>query len=70
MHVRKKSTKVLASQKPHFATDSQNDVKMYAEIIEFSCFYGKGENTPNYLFYNRRRGSGHLKMEEKTMKHR
>ena len=44
---------------------SQNDVKMYAEITDFSCFYEKGQNTPNYLFYNRKRGSGHLKMGAK-----
>jgi len=44
---------------------SQNDVKMYAEIIDCSCFYETGGNAPNYLFYNRKRVSGHLKMGEK-----
>ena len=44
---------------------SQNDVKMYAEIIDCSCFDEKGGNAPNYLFYNRKRGSGHLKMGAK-----
>ena len=47
---------------------SQNDVKMYAEIIDCSCFYEKGGNAPNYLFYNRKRCSGHLKMEENCEK--
>ena len=47
---------------------SQNDDKMYAEIIDCSCFYEKGGNAPNYLFYNRKRGSGHLKSHEKTLK--
>ena len=44
---------------------SQNDVKMYAEIIDCSCFYEKGGNAPNYLVYTRKRGSGHLKIGEK-----
>ena len=44
---------------------SQNDAKMDAEIIDCSCFCEKGENAPNYLFYNRKRGSGHLQLEEK-----
>ena len=43
----------------------QNDVEMCAEIIDFSCFYEKDGNAPKYLFYNRKRGSGHLKIEEK-----
>ena len=47
---------------------SQNDVKMYAEIIDCSCFDEKGGNAPNYLFYNRKRGSGHLKMGAKLSK--
>ena len=40
---------------------SQNYVKMYAEIIDLSCFYEKCENVPNYLFYNR---TWYLKMGE------
>ena len=33
---------------------SQNDAKMDAEIMDCSCFCEKGENVPNYLFYNRK----------------
>ena len=44
---------------------SQNDVKMYAEIIDCSCFDEKGGNAPNYLFYNRKRGCEHQKIEDK-----
>ena len=40
----------------------QNEAKIDAEIIDFSYFFEKGENARNYLFYNIKRGSGHLKM--------
>ena len=40
----------------------QNDAKMDAKIYDFSCFFEKGENARNYLFYNIKRGSGHLEM--------
>ena len=42
----------------------QNEAKIDAEIIVFSYFFEKGENARNYLFYNIKRGSGHLKMLE------
>ena len=41
---------------------------MEPKINEFSYFFEKGENAPNYLFYNRKRGSGHLKSHAKSMK--
>ena len=41
---------------------------MDAEIIDCPCFCEKGENAPNYLFYNRKRCSGHLKIEEQLSK--
>ena len=41
---------------------SQNDDKMDAEIYVFAYFFNKGENARNYCIYNRKRGSGHLKM--------
>ena len=40
----------------------QNEAKIDTEIIDFSCFFEKGENARNYLFYNIKRGCGHLKM--------
>ena len=45
----------------------QNDAQMDAQIDEFSYFFEKGGNARNYLFYNRKRGSGHLKMHEKSI---
>jgi len=40
---------------------------MDAKIDDFSCFFEKGENARNYLFYNIKRGSGHLKLNEKPV---
>ena len=40
---------------------------MNAKIRDFSCFFEKGENARNYLFYNIKRGSGHLKIDEKSI---
>ena len=40
---------------------------MDAKINVFSCFFEKGENARNYLFYNIKRGSGHLKIDEKSI---
>ena len=48
------------------AKDSQNDTKTDTKINEISYFSEKGWNARNYLFYNRKRGSGHLKSHEKT----
>ena len=45
----------------------QNEAKIDAEIIDFSYFFEKGENARNYLFYNIKRGSGHLKMHQKPI---
>jgi len=36
----------------------QNDTKMDAEMVAFSYVFRKGENAPDSLFSNRRRGSG------------
>ena len=44
------------------AKRGQNEAKIDAEIIDFSYFFEKGENARNYLFYNIKRGSGHLKI--------
>ena len=43
---------------------------MDANINENSYFSEKGYNARNYLFYNRKRGSGHLKSHEKTLQNR
>ena len=43
---------------------------MAAKIVDFSCFFEKRENVRNYLFYNRKRSSGHLKSHEKTLQNR
>ena len=46
---------------------SENDAKMDAKIGDLSCFFEKGENARNYLFYNIKRGSGHLEMHQKSI---
>ena len=43
---------------------------MNAEIYDFSCFFEKGENDRNDLFYNRKRGSGHAKTYQTSIKNR
>ena len=43
---------------------------MDAKIVDFSCFFEKRENVRNYLFYNRKRGSGHAKTHQKSIKNR
>ena len=48
----------------------QNDAQMDAKIHEISHFFGKGENARNYLFYNRKRGSEHLKIKKKSIQNR
>ena len=50
------------------AKGSLNDAKMDTKIDENSYFSEKGWNARNYLFHNRKRGSGHLKSHEKSMK--
>ena len=40
---------------------------MDAEIYDFSCFFEKGENARNYVFYNSFRGSRHLKMQQNSI---
>ena len=40
------------------AKSFQNDTKMDAETVAFSYFFRKGENAPDSLFTNRKRGSG------------
>ena len=52
------------------AKGSQNDTKIDAKIDENSYFSEKGWNARNYLFYNRKRGSEHLKMHEKSIQNR
>ena len=46
---------------------SQNDVKMEPKIIDFSCFFEKGENARNHCIYKLKRGSRHVKSNEKSM---
>ena len=48
----------------------QNEAKMDAKIYDFSYFFEKGENARNYLFYNRKRGSGHRKTHQKSIRFR
>ena len=45
-------------------------IRKYAKIFDFSCFFEKGENARNYLFYNIKRGSGHLEMHQKSIQNR
>ena len=44
---------------------SQNNAKMDAQINVFADFFNKGEHARNYCIYNRKRGSGHLKLHAK-----
>ena len=46
----------------------QNDVKMDAKINGISYLFAKGENARNYLFYNRKRASGHRRIHANSMK--
>ena len=46
----------------------QNYAKMDAQIGVFACFFNTGENARNYCIYNRKRGSGHPKIEKSTSK--
>ena len=46
----------------------QNDAKTDTKIIELLYFCEKGWNAPNCLFSNRKRGSGHPKIEKSTSK--
>ena len=43
---------------------------MDTKIVDLSCFFEKRENVRNYLFYNRKRGSGHAKTHQKSIKNR
>ena len=48
----------------------QNDAKIDAKIFVLPCYFEKGGNAPNCLFYNRKRGSGHLQIKNKFIKNR
>ena len=48
----------------------QNDDKMDAQIHVVGYFFNKGENARNYCIYNRKRGSGHLKVHAKSIQNR
>ena len=45
----------------------QNDAKMDTKIVDSSCFFVKGENARNCLFYNRKHGSGHPNSHQKSI---
>ena len=45
----------------------QNDAKMEPKIIDFSWFFEKGENARNHCIYKLKRGSGHVKSDEKSV---
>ena len=45
----------------------ENEGKMEAKINDFSCFFEKGENARNHCIYKLKRGSGHVKSDEKSM---
>ena len=46
----------------------QNDAKTDAKLIDLLCFCEKGWNAPNCLFSNRKRGSGHPRIEKSPSK--
>ena len=43
---------------------------MDPEINDFSYFFEKGENAPDSLFSNMKRGYGHVKSDEKLIRNR
>ena len=43
---------------------------MDAKINDFSCFFEKGEKSRNALFFHMKRGSGHAKRHQKSIKNR
>ena len=45
----------------------QNDVKMGAKMVDCSYFFEKGENAPDSLFSNIKRGSGRVKSNDKLI---
>ena len=45
----------------------QNDAKMESKITDFSWFFEKGKNARNHCIYKLKRGSGHVKSNEKSM---
>ena len=49
---------------------TENDAKIDTKIYQFSNFSENGWNARNYLFYNRKRGSEHIKMQEKSIEKR
>ena len=49
---------------------SQKDANMEPKIIDFSCFFKKGENARNHCIYKLKRGSGHAKSDETCIKNR
>ena len=48
----------------------QNDAKMDADFYDFSCFFEKGEKSRNDCIYKRKRGSGHAKTYQTSIKNR
>ena len=53
--------------KEKYAKRLQNDAKMEPKIIDFSCFFEKGEHARNHCIYKLKRGSGHVKSNEQSM---
>ena len=47
---------------------SKNGCQNGCTIYDFSYSFEKGENAPNPYFYNRKRGSGHAKSDQKSIK--
>ena len=48
----------------------KNDTKMDTKIAQLSNISENGWNARNYLFYNRKRGSEHIKIQEKSIQNR
>ena len=62
--------KLMPKKKRSMPKGHQHDAQMDAKINDVSCFFEKDENARNYLFYNRKRGSEHIKMQEKSIQNR
>ena len=45
----------------------ENEAKMDAKVNDFSYFFEKGENARNHCIYKLKRGSGHVKSDEKSV---
>ena len=64
MHPKRDAEKVMKSDTKRV----KNHAKMEPKIDDVSYFFEKGENAPDPLLSNEKRGSGHAKSDQKCIK--